>query len=583
MAEERVQRRLAAIVVADVAGYSRLMGADEPGTLARVRTLRDDVIEPTVEAYGGRVIKTTGDGFLIEFPSAVDAVQAAIDVQGDVESNNDGLDEAKHLQLRVGINLGDVMVDGDDLMGDGVNVAARLEGLAKPGGICVSDMIRTGVRGKLDVKFEDLGDQSLKNIVEPVKVWRVGMRETASSAGRAAEEALFRRPAVAVMPFENLSGDPDQEYFADGLTEDLITALSLWRTFPVIARNSTFTYKGTSPDIRKVGEELGARYVVEGSVQRSGDRVRVTAQLIHAETGHHVWADRFDRELADIFELQDELTHRIATVIEPTIGRAEGRRVTARHSSDLAAWELVLRGFELLYEETKEANEEARGLFQRAIEIDPQFARAQTGLSYTYTKELRFFGTDDREKSLAAVLDTARCAVALDEMDSEARTMLARALTQNGQREAAIAEGRLAVELNPFDPYAKNVLGAMMGFGAGHFEDAIPWLEDAVKLSPKDPQFHIIVGQLALAHLGAGHYEQAAEHARESIRRRPKYFESVATLAAALGYLGRLDEALATIEPFASETRERIERNALFGRETKDLIFNGLSQAGWKG
>ncbi len=445
-------------------------------------------------------------------------------------------------------------------------------------------VVRESVRHRLDVAFTDLGEQSVKNIADPIHVFAVAP-ERAGGETKAPnpDDALFRRPAVAVLPFENLSGDPEQAYFADGLTEDLITALSLWRSFPVIARNSCFSYKGQSPDIREVGEELGARYVVEGSVRRSGDRVRVTAQLINAETGHHVWAERFDRDVADIFELQDDLTHRIVTVIEPTIGRSERRRATVKPPSDLAAWELVLRGFELIYEETKETNEQARETFRRAIEIDPQFARAHTGLSYTYVKELRFFGTDDREAWNVAVLESARRAVALDEMDSEARTMLARALNLNGQPEAAIAEARQAVEINPFDPYAKNVLGAMLAIAASRFEEAIPWLENAVLLSPKDPQFHIINSQLALAHLGAGHYEQAAEHARNAIRRRPEFFEAHATLASALGYLGLSEEAMATIEPFASVAREYLERNAFFGRALKDCILDGLRQAGWEG
>ncbi len=306
-----VQRRLAAILAADVAGYSRLMGEDEEGTLARFNDQFDEIVQPAIDEHRGRLVKTVGDGFLVEFGSVVDAVQCAADIQAEVAVRQSAEQDDRKMLLRVGIHLGDVIVEGEDIHGDGVNISARLEELAEPGGICVSDMVRSGVRGKLALDFADLGEQSLKNITEPVRVYRVVL-EAAKSSGAADSDALFRRPAVAVLPFENLSGDPDQDYFADGLTEDIITALSLWRAFPVIARNSTFVYKGKAVDLRKIGAELGARYLIEGSVRRSGNRVRVTAQLINAETGHHVWAERYDREIGDFFELQDEITQRIA-------------------------------------------------------------------------------------------------------------------------------------------------------------------------------------------------------------------------------------------------------------------------------
>ena len=574
-----VQRRLAAILAADVAGYSRLMGEDEEGTRAKFNNCLDKIVRPALEEHGGRLVKTMGDGLLVEFVSVLGAVQAAIDIQSGWSRYQQAEPHDNRLELRIGIHSGDVIVEGDDIHGDGVNIAARLEGIAERGGICISDVVHVGIRNKLAIEFEDLGNQSLKNIAEPVQVFRVALEPPGQKLGMTSD-ALFRRPAVAVLPFENLSGDPDQEFFADGLTEDLITALSLWRSFPVIARNSTFSYKGISPDIRTVGEELGARYVIEGSVQRSGDRVRVTAQLINSETGHHIWVNRFDHGLGDVFELQDELTHEIATVIEPTIGRSEGRRASVKSPSDLAAWESVLRGFELIYEETKEANQEARRTFKRAIEIDPQFARAHSGLAYTYIKDLRFFGADDANKWSSLCFESARRATELDEMDSEARTMLARAFASVGDFESSIAEARHAVELNPFDPYAKNVLGYQLAIVAGRFEEGIPLFVQSAKLSQKDPQLHIFFGNLCLAYLGAGRYEKAIESAREAIRRRPTYFESVVTLAAAQGYLGQNEEAKTTIEPFAAEARERVERNALFGRKIKDAILDGLRKAG---
>jgi adenylate cyclase len=357
MAEERIQRRLAAILAADVVGYSRLMGDDEAGTLERLKSMRRDVLDPKVTEYGGRIVKLMGDGALVEFPSAVDAVEYAIDTQQILSGLNKILPEQSRIEFRMGINLGDIIVEGDDIYGDGVNIAARIEGIAEPGGICVSAMIYEGVRGKLEVEFSDMGDQSLKNIAAPVHVYNVQLsaRERTDDTGTASE-ALFRRPAVAVLPFENMSGDPEQEYFADGLTEDIITALSLWRSFPVIARNSTAAYKGQSPDIRKVGEELGARYVIEGSVRKSGNRVRVTAQLINSETGHHVWAERYDRDLADIFDLQDELSRHIAATVAPELEFSQTVRTRTKTPQNLNAWELVQRGYDHVF------NLDSRGL-----------------------------------------------------------------------------------------------------------------------------------------------------------------------------------------------------------------------------
>ena len=389
MAEQRAQRRLAAILAADVVGYSRLMRADEAGTLAQLKTLRKELLDPKITEYGGRIFKTTGDGMLIEFPSAVDAVQHAVDVQRAMSQRNATVPEDRRMEIRMGINVGDVVVEDGDLFGDGVNVAARLEGLADPGGVCVSGSAHEQVRHKLDLNFEDMGEQSVKNIDEPVRVFRAELDEVQKKTHASVEaDALFLRPAVAVLPFENLSGDPDQEYFADGLTEDIITALSLWRSFPVIARNSTFSYKGQSPDIRRVGEELGARFVIEGSVRKAGNRIRVTVELIDAKTGHHVWAERFDRELDDIFAVQDEITQRVAATVEPELGRFEQKRLAAKHPTSLDAWDYCQRGMYLLYKFTKEDIEEARDVFVRAIELDPIYSQTHMGLAYSHQLDI---------------------------------------------------------------------------------------------------------------------------------------------------------------------------------------------------
>ena len=353
MAEERVERKLAAILAADVAEYSRLMGEDEVGTRARFNAHLDELIEPAIASGRGRIVKTTGDGLLVEFASVADAVQCAVEIQKGMAERNVDEPNDRRMEFRIGVNLGDVIIEGDDIHGDGVNVAARLEGVAEPGGICISGAVHESVRNKLDVVFVDLGEQSVKNIADPVRVFRASLDGVRRKSDASAEaDAIFRRPAVAVLPLKNLSGDPDQEYFTDGLTEDIITALSLWRSFPVIARNSTFSYKGQSPDIRKVGEELGARFVIEGSVRKAGNRIRVTVQLIDAETGHHVWAERFDRELDDIFALQDEITQRVAATVEPELGRFEQKRLAAKHPTSLDAWDYCQRGMYLLYKFT---------------------------------------------------------------------------------------------------------------------------------------------------------------------------------------------------------------------------------------
>ncbi len=369
MAEERVQRRLAAILAADVVGYSRLMGEDEEGTLSRLKTLRRELFYPKTKQYGGRIFKTTGDGAFVEFNSAVAAVKSASDIQEAIAERNAEVSEDQKILLRIGISLGDVIVEGSDLYGNGVNVASRMEGLAEPGGICVSGNVHEHIGRSLDVNFEDLGEQTVKNIDQPVRCYRV-YPETAVQKPDSAL-TLPDKPSIAVLPFENMSDDPEQEYFADGLTEDIITALSLWRSFPVIARNSCFAYKGQSPDVRKVAEELGARYVIEGSVRKGGSRVRISVQVIDATTGHHVWAERFDRELEDIFALQDEITQRIAATVEPELGRFEQRRSATKHPTSLDAWDYCQRGMYLLYKFTKEDIAAAREMFMRAIALDP--------------------------------------------------------------------------------------------------------------------------------------------------------------------------------------------------------------------
>ena len=487
MAEQRVQRRLAAILAADVVGYSRMMREDESGTLAQLKTHRKEVFDPRVAEYNGRIVKTTGDGVLVEFTSAVDATECAIKVQRALARRNEDVPEGHRIELRIGINLGDIIVDGDDIYGDGVNVAARLEGLCDPGEVYASAAVFDQIEGKIEAAFDDLGEHTVKNIDKPISVFRVSSKPRPTTSTTGDTDKLFERPAVAVLPFENIGSDPEQEYFADGLTEDIITALSLLRSFPVIARNSSFAYKGQSPDIRKVGQELGARYVVEGSVRKGGDQVRATAQLIDATSGHHVWAERYDRAIDNFFDLQDEIADRIAAIIEPTLVKAEGKRIAAKRPSDLAAWEFCLKGFDHLAQYSKEDNALAREMFAAALALDPNYARAYSGIAYSHCRDFRFGSTDDLEESLRGAFDAARRAIALDETDSQAHIMLARAYSCAGDGDSAIAEGRRALEVNPHDTDALVMTGALMGFW-GEPEEGIGLLESGLELNPLDPR-----------------------------------------------------------------------------------------------
>ena len=341
-----MERRLAAILAADMVGYSRLMAADEVGTIERQKAHRKALIDPKIAQYGGRIVKTTGDGMLVEFPSVVAAVQCAVDIQRAMPEREPEVPDAKRIRYRIGINLGDIVIDGDDILGDGVNVAARLEGLADPGGTCISGAVYDQVRDRLELPFEDMGDQQVKNIDRPVRAWRwvPSQAEDRTKAGTDAAKTLLDRPAIAVLPFTNTSADPEQEYFSDGLTEDIITALTHWRSFPVIARNSCFAYKNNAVDIKQAARDLGARYVLEGSVRKGGALVRISAQLIDGANGHHLWAERYDRELADIFEIQDDIVQRITALVAPELAKAELKRSTNRRAEDLDAWDLCLRG-----------------------------------------------------------------------------------------------------------------------------------------------------------------------------------------------------------------------------------------------
>lgn len=585
MTEKRVQRRLAAILAADLVGYSRLAEEDEEGTLWRLKQLRQELFEPLVAEHRGRTVKLLGDGALVEFLSAVDAVRCAVEVQRGIAIRNDALPSAPRLEFRIGINLGDIVVDGDDILGDGVNVAARLEGICAPGGIYVSGTVYEHVEGKLAASFDDLGEHQVKNIIKPIRVYRVreSCNEEISQNTKIVSPSTRHMPTIAVLPFQNMSGDPEQEYFADGLTEDIITALSVWRSFPVVARHSAFTYKGRVTSVQRVARDLMADYILEGSVRKDGLRVRITAQLIDAESGNHVWAQKFDTSLEDIFAVQDEITKRIAATVMPELQRVETRRSGAKQPRNLDAWDFYLRGLSFLHESTKEGNIRAHQVFERALELDPTFGPAFTGLAYVLNRDLLFDYADHFDETVVRCLEVAQQAVELDESAAISRTELVRALLWSGRHDAAIQEARKAVDFNPSNAAAQGWLGAGLAF-AGFEEEAIRRLEDALALAPRDPRNHFFMTHLALAYLNRGQLERAAEWARLAALRRSDFVEAPLTLVSILAHLGKVEEARRALNQVAVANLAWVEKRPHWRRYkqpvTKELFLSGLRKAG---
>ena len=484
-----------------------------------------------------------GDGLLVEFASVVDSVTCALAWQKDVTKHEADGDEDAGFRFRIGINLGDVIVEDGDIHGDGVNIAARLEGLAKPGGICLSGDAYRQTKGKVEVDFEDLGEQDLKNVAEPVRVYRTATSESGAVSTKPGGEPLPLpdKPAIAVLPFINMSTDPEQEYFSDGLTEDIITALTHWRSFPVIARNSCFAYKNKAVDTKQVGRELGARYLLEGSVRRGGVRVRITAQLIDGTNGHHIWAEKYDRELDDIFEVQDDIVQRIAALVAPELARAELKRSTSKQTQNLNAWDLCLRGMALIRERTAEGNTKARDVFTRAITIRPDYADAHAGLAMSYNQDILIELAEDRTATATQAMEAARKAIECDESSSWAHQELSTAYQWLNRLDDALAEARIAVDLNPNNAYALHALGNKLDLAGD--PDGIAFMEKAQKLNPEDARLHTHLTFLARAYVNIGNQGAAVERARQAIRRQPDYIPAYYILAITLGYLGELDKA----------------------------------------
>ena len=547
MSEDRVERRLAAIVAADVAGYSQLMGQDEEGTLGALKAHRKEMVDPKIIEHRGRIVKTTGDGMLVEFVSVIDAVRCAVDVQRGMVERNAEVSTDKRIRFRIGINVGDIISDGGDIFGDGVNVAARLEGLAEPGGICVSRIVHDQVRDKLSFSFEDLGEQSVKNIARPIGVHRMVIPEHAAArSGVLSAPSNIRtgdRPSIAVLPFTNMSGDPEQEYFADGIVEEIITALSHFRWLSVIARNSSFIYKGKNVDVKQVGRELSARYVLEGSVRKSGDRVRITGQMIDASTGIHLWADRFDGPLQDIFDLQDRVTAKVIGEIAPRLEQVEIERAKRKQTENLDAYDYYLRALASLHEWTNESNVEALRLFYHAIELDPGFASAYGLAAMCFTwRKVNGWITDPAQE-VAEAERLGRRAVELGPDDAVALSGGGYALVFVAHD---LSDGPIFIEralaLNPNLAWALFSSGWTKAF-LGDPEGAITQLTLAMQLSPLDPHGFRARGGMAFAHFLAGRYEEAITWAEAALRQRPTYLASIRELAAANALAGRLSEA----------------------------------------
>jgi adenylate cyclase len=545
--EQGVQRRLAAILAADVVGYGRMIGLDETGTLARLRQLRHEIVNPVIKEHGGRVFKLMGDGLLAEFPSAVQALRAAIGIQERLRARNEHLPEEQRIEVRIGVHQGDVVIEGRDLLGDGVNVAARLEALAEPGGICVSARVHEDATGKIAIEAQDMGDQALKNIARPVRAYRVSVgglqsAQQEADAGRPAPP-LPNKPSLAVLPFQNMSGDPGQEYFVDGMVDDIITGLSRIKWLFVISRNSTFTYKGRAVDVKQVGRELGVHYVLEGSMRKLADRVRIAGQLIDAASGAHIWAERYDRKVDDVFSLQDEIALSVVGAIEPNLLRAEVERVKRKRPDSLDAYDLILRAQPDVYSGMPDRATKALPLLERALALNSGYALAHAFAAMCHHNIFLRAGLQEEER--AASIHHAQMAIAHGQDDALALTFAGFSIGMDGHdRDAAFTAFEAALALSPSSALTY-IFGSVILGWTGEAERAIEWGERGLRLSPIDPWAFAAFGSLMLGHFRRGRYEEAARAAHKAVQSNPAHSIHHVMLAAALAKLGRLEEAKA--------------------------------------
>ena len=579
-------RKLAAILAADVVGYGRLAGVDEDGTLARLRALREDLFDPAIAAHDGRVVKRTGDGAIVEFRSAVEAARCAVEVQNGMREWNGGVPEDRRIVFRIGIHVGDIVEEADgDLMGDGVNVAARIEGICEPGGVCLSGAAYDQVRDRVDASFADLGERTLKNIVRPVRVYAIG---AGAGSGAAENPPLATRPAapprasIAVLPFANMSGDAEQEYFADGISEDIITSLSKLAQLFVIARNSSFTFKGKNVHIGEVGKSLGVRYVVEGSVRKSGGRVRITAQLIDAATGGHLWAERFDRDLSDIFEVQDDVTGKIVAALALNLGAGDLRRIAAPRTDNLEAYDSYLQARQLFWLTAKELNAQARVLAERASQLDPNFAPAHALLALTHNFDYINGWSASAEHSRQRARACASRALSLDDANSSAHATMGSVHVWERRHDEALRDAERAIALDPNNAAGHAVLGVVLHY-AGQSKEALESLDRAMALDPYYPDMWLQIQAQALYRLGR--YSEAAALSKRRILRNPDTDASRVLLAACCGQMGLVEEAreawreaLRVNPAYSLEQR----RNVLPYKNPADFekVVEGLRKAG---
>ncbi len=585
MTADRVERRLAAILAADVAGYSRLMGADEEGTLSRLTAHRRELFDPSIARHRGRIVKTTGDGLLAEFASVVDAVRCAAEVQAGMAERNVASAADPRLEFRIGINVGDIVEQDDEIFGDGVNIAARLEGIATPGGICVSQRVQEDAAGKTGVTFEDMGEQMLKNIARPVRAYRIRAGTIASPLAPKENPALPDKPSLAVLPFQNMSGDAEQDYLADGVVEDIITGLSRFKSFAVIARNSSFVYKGRAVDVRQVAKELGVRYVLEGSVRRAGQRLRITAQLVDGASGAHLWADRFDGAVEDIFDVQDRITESVVVVIEPQIRLAEIERSRRKRPENLDAYDLYLRALSKLYTMLPEDNAEAYAQMMQAIALEPNYAPFLTNAIWAlqFRMEMGWPALTDDDRTTC--LNLVRRALANAQGDAAVLAQCGIALVSIGRDyEYGLQIIVNAVEANPNNQYIL-ICAAVAKLRCGDLEESLAHSRRAILMSPGDPLAQWPMTAIAHAQMALGRYDEALKSAGRSLAVNPNFDPTYWMLIAANAQLGRLDDARRWLAKFRALAPGVTIASIKAGQPAKDpsrmaAILGGLRLAG---
>jgi adenylate cyclase len=590
MIAQEVKRKLAAIFCADVKGYSRLMGEDEEWTVHTLNTYKD-MMRGLIQQHRGRVVDAPGDNVLAEFASVVDAMQCSVEIQQVLRAKNAMLPENRRMEFRIGINLGDVIEEGDSIYGDGVNIAARLEGLAEAGGICISGSAYEQIENKLPLRYDYLGEYAVKNIAKPVRVYKAQIEPEAAPSRPPVEVAsrekmafpMPDKPSIAVLPFVNMSRDPEQEYFSDGITEEIITALSKVPNLFVISHNSTFTYKGKPVKVKQVSEELGVQYVVEGSVRRAGDKVRITAQLIDALSGHHLWAERYDRDLKDIFALQDEITMKVITALQVELTTGEMAGMIVKGTKNIDAFIKYVQAYELMTRLTKEANAQARKVLEEALALDPEYSRLYMGLAQTHFYDVWLGTTESPDQSLARASELAQKAISLDDSNAAAHGTLGQIYVMKRQYDKAIAECERAVSLDPNS--AENIfrLGFVLNYAA-RAEEAIPYLQNAIRLNPLPPASYFVI--LAASYRESGQYEKAIETSKKALQREPNSQFPYINMAVSYIRLGQEKEARAAaaeilrINPKFS--LERFAKMLPFPQPVADRFIEALRKTGLK-